>query len=147
MVQVVPTSFPALVVTVQGRWMAIPQDLVAGLATVEASPPLPLAQPWVAGLAHFADGPRLLLEPFGAVPVAIARRTLTAVAIDLPGACPLAVVVDGPGTLATVALQPAAGRISIACPATWLRPAQRADGSAVLALMAEGLADTFARAA
>lgn len=145
---VVPAApVSVLIVLRHGRLLALPQHLVAGLATVDVSPPLPLAQPWVGGLAQFPEGPRLLIEPFGVMPTTDSRRMVAAVGLDLPGACPLALPVDGPGTLGFAQVQVGGDRLSVACPATWLRPVTLADGRSAVGLMDDGLADTFVRAA
>lgn len=150
MVDVVPmqvTHFPALVVPVQGRLVAIPQAAVAGIATVSSTPPLPLAQPWVGGVVQFPQGPCLLIELFGSEAPTLVQRSVTAIAVALPGSVVLALCADGAGQLEQVSLLPPAGRASVACPASWLRPGRTANGRDVLVLQIEALAHSLREAA
>jgi hypothetical protein len=139
---------PVLLVQIQGRSVAVPQAAVAAIATLEATPPLPLAQPWVGGLVAFPQGPHLLVELFGSEAPTTVRRLVTAIALALPGSVPLALCADGAGILDQVTpLAVVGGRASVACPASWLRPGRRANGQEVLILQLAALADSLREAA
>lgn len=143
----VPSTITVLVVSCQGRTLAIPRDVVSTIAVVVASPPLPLAQPWVGGVAALPEGPGLLVEPFGMTEGAAATRSLTAVGLRLPVAAAIALVVDGTATLGEATLLPPGPRASVACPAGWLRPARLADGRDLVVLMPEAITSTLREAA
>ena len=140
------TSVHALMVSCQGHAIAVPQAVVAGIAVVTATPAIPLAQPWVGGLAHIAGGAHLLVQPFGSEPVVEAQREVTAIALQVATPCPLALVVDATGALEAITMLPMSGRASMACPAAWLRPGRRGDGQEILVLQPQALADSLGAA-
>ena len=96
---------------------------------------------------QFPQGPHLLIEIFGSEAPTLVRRTVTAIALALAGRTPLALCADGAGALGQVSLLPRAGRASVACPASWLRPGRGADGREVLVLQVEALGDSLREAA
>jgi hypothetical protein len=117
-----------IVAPASGRWIAIDQDAVAVVATLQCTPPLPGAAPWVEGLGDHGGQVAMVITPFGSTGTSTAKHQVSAFVLSGTHNPVIAIRIDGAAQFDEATPIVLGERASLACPAAWLSPCRLAKG-------------------